>query len=255
MEFIKTDITAHVLKIGLHRPGKMNAFSWQMLSELSEAYTLLENNPELRCGLLYSTSENFTTGLDLADVTPHIQSGEVLFPEDKIDPVRITGKELSKPLVVAVEGYCLTIGIELLLAADICIAASSTRFGQIEVQRGIFPFGGATIRMVQRAGWGNAMRHLLTGDQFDGNEAYRIGLVSELTEEPVPRGLELATLISEQAPLGVQATLKNSRMSLKNEEKAKNALTPTAMHLMQTNDAHEGLQSFVERRKAKFKGK
>jgi len=255
MEFIETSINTHVLKIGLHRPGKMNAFSWQMLSELSEAYTELENDPELRCGLLHSTSENFTSGLDLADVTPHIQSGEVLFPEDKIDPVRITGKELSKPLVVAVEGYCLTIGIELLLAADICIAAPSTRFGQIEVQRGIFPFGGATIRMVQRAGWGNAMRHLLTGDQFDGNEAHRIGLVAELAEDPLSRALDLAILISEQSPLGVQATLTNARMALKSEEEAKNSLNTTAAQLMQSADANEGLRSFIERRKAKFKGK
>ena len=157
--------------------------------------------------------------------------------------------------MVAVEGYCLTIGIELLLAADICIAAPSTRFGQIEVQRGIFPFGGATIRMVQRAGWGNAMRHLLTGDQFDGNEAHRIGLVAELAEDPVSRALDLAILISEQAPLGVQATLTNARMALKSEEEAKKLLNTTAAQLMQTVDASEGLQSFIERRKAKFKGK
>ncbi len=255
MELIKIEKAGHVIKIGLHRPDKMNAFSWQMLQELSDAYTQLENDPELRCGLLHSTSENFTSGLDLADVTPHIQAGESLFSNDKIDPVRISGMELSKPLVVATSGYCLTIGIELLLAADICIAAPTTRFGQIEVQRGIFPFGGATIRMYQRTGWGNAMRHLLTGDQFDGNEAYRIGLVAELAEDPVSRCMDLASLISEQAPLGVQATLKNARLALKNEEEAKSALAPTAIQLMQTIDASEGLQSFIERRKANFKGK
>ncbi len=255
MELIKVEKSGYVLKIGLNRPDKMNAFNWQMLQELSEAYTQLENDTELRCGLLHSTSENFTSGLDLADVTPHIQAGESLFSNEKIDPVRITGKELSKPMVVAVEGYCLTIGIELLLAADICVASSPARFGQIEVQRGIFPFGGATIRMYQRAGWGNAMLHLLTGDQFDGNEAYRIGLVAKLVEDPVSRGLELATIISEQAPLGVQATLKNARMALKSEDQAKKSLTSTAIQLMQSDDAREGLQSFIERRKANFKGK
>ena len=255
MEYIKTEKVGHVYKIGLNRPEKMNAFNWQMLNELSEAYTILENDPELWCGLLHSSSDNFTTGLDLADVTPHILAGESLFSNDKIDPLRITGKELSKPLVMAVEGYCLTIGMELIFAADICVGAPSTKFGQIEVQRGILPFGGATIRMPERTGWSNAMRYLLTGDQFDGNEAARIGLISELSEDPMALALAIATSISEQAPLAVQKTLKNARLGLVNQKEAKEALTPAAIALMKTDDAHEGLQSFVERRKAQFKGK
>ena len=255
MEFIKTEKFGHVFKIGLNRPEKMNAFNWQMLNELSEAYTILDNDPELRCGMLYSTSQNFTSGLDLADVTPHILGGEDLFSNENIDPLRITGKELSKPIVMAIEGYCLTIGMELIFAADICVAAPSAKFGQIEVQRGFLPFGGATIRMPQRSGWTNAMRYLLTGDQFDGNEAVRIGMISELAEEPVALAITIATTISEQAPLAVQETLKNARLSLENQEEAKNSLTPAAIKLMNTNDAHEGLQSFIERRKAQFKGK
>ena len=254
MEYIKTEQEGHVLKIGLNRPKKMNAFNWQMLAELSEAYTILDNDTELRCGLLYSTSENFTSGLDLADVTPHVQAGEALFSSTKIDPLRITGNELSKPLVLAVQGFCLTIGMELLFAADICLATPSTKFGQIEVQRGIFPFGGATFRMRQRTGWGNAMRHLLTGDIFDGTEAFRIGMVAELVDDPVSRGMVLARQISEQAPLGVQATLKNARLALHDEKQAQKDLTSTAIHLMETKDAKEGLQSFIERRQAKFTG-
>jgi len=255
MEYIKTEKVGHVLKIGLNRPKKMNAFNWQMLAELSEAYTMLDTESELRCGMLYSTSENFTTGLDLADVTPHIMAGEDLFSSAKIDPLRITGNELSKPLVLAVQGFCLTIGMELLFAGDICLATSSTKFGQIEVQRGIFPFGGATFRLRQRAGWGNAMRHLLTGDIFDGTEAFRIGMVAELVEEPIYSAMALARQISEQAPLGVQATLKNARLALYDEKQAQKDLTSTAIQLMQTKDAKEGLQSFIERRQAKFTGK
>ena len=164
-------------------------------------------------------------------------------------------RELTKPLVMAVEGYCLTIGMELLFAADISVAAPSTIFGQIEVQRGILPFGGATIRMPHRSGWTNAMRYLLTGDQFDGHEAARIGMITELAEEPVALAMTIATTISEQAPLAVQETLKNARLALENPEEAKSALNPMAIKLMNTDDAHEGLQSFIERRKAQFKGK
>jgi enoyl-CoA hydratase/carnithine racemase len=99
------------------------------------------------------------------------------------------------------------------------------------------------------------MRYLLTGDQFDGNEAARIGMISELAEDPVSLAMTIATSISEQAPLAVQITLKNARLALAKPEEAKKALTPAAIELMKTADAHEGLQSFVERRKAKFKGK
>ena len=84
-----------------------------------------------------------------------------------IDPLGIHGKMRSKPTVVAVHGRCLTVGIELCLAQDITVAADDTKFAQIEIKRGIFPFGGATIRWVQRSGWGNAMRWLLTGDELD----------------------------------------------------------------------------------------
>jgi enoyl-CoA hydratase/carnithine racemase len=255
MDYIKTEKTGHILKIGLDRPAKMNAFNWQMLTELSEAYSRLEKDDQLWCGLLYSTTDNFTTGLDLADVTPHVLAGEQLFAHEKIDPLRVTGGELSKPLVIAVQGYCFTVGMELLLAADIAVASPDTKFGQIEVQRGILPFGGATIRLPQRSGWSNAMRYLLTGEQFDGTEAARIGMVSEIAEDPLSCAMGIATTITNQAPLAVQATLKNARLALTEPTNAQEALTPAAIALMKTADAHEGLQSFIERRKADFKGK
>ena len=91
-------------------------------------------------------------------------------------------RKRTKPLVVAVNGKCLTVGIELILAADICIAAEDATFAQIEIKRGIFPFGGATLRFPERAGWGNAMRWLLTGDEFDAKEAFRIGLRRKLSK-------------------------------------------------------------------------
>src|SRR3984885_13624400 len=89
----------------------------------------------------------------------------------------------TTPLVAAAHGWCMTLGIELLLAADVRIAATGTRFAQLEVQRGIYPFGGATLRLPREAGWGNAMRWLLTGDEFDAAEAHRIGLVQQVAAD------------------------------------------------------------------------
>ena len=256
MKFITCDEKNRVLHIGLNRPDKMNAFNMQMLQELSEAYSLLEQRESLWCGLLFSHTDNFTAGLDLADVAPHVKAGAPLFPEKNVDPLRINGRELTKPMVVVLQGYCLTIGIELMLAADICIASEETKFGQIEVQRGIFPFGGATIRMVQRAGWGNAMRYLLTGDMFDAKEAYRTGMVQEVVNgHPFKKAVEIADTIAKQAPLGVYAILKSAHLSLTDEAGAKAALLATAEKLMDTEDAAEGLQSFLDRRKAIFTGR
>ena len=94
-----------------------------------------------------------------------------------MDGTRVPGRFLDHPADRGGAWLCTTLGIELLLAADVRIAATGTRFAQLEVQRGIYPFGGATPRLPREAGWGNAMRWLLTGDEFDAAEAHRIGLV------------------------------------------------------------------------------
>ena len=124
--------------------------------------------------------------------------------DDGLDPLGVYGPPVTKPLVCAVQGICFTIGIELMLATDVRVAARDARFGQIEIKRGIYPVGGATIRMPREIGWANAMRWLLTGDEIPAEEAYRIGLVQELVEpgRQLPRALEIAERIAAQAPLG-----------------------------------------------------
>src|SRR5271165_686010 len=176
---ITVERDGHVLLMGLNRPTKRNAFTMQMLADLSRAYARLENDDDLRAGVLFGHGEHFTAGLDLVDVVPALTSGQALYPVDGLDPFRLN-YTWTKPVVAAAQGWCMTLGIELLLAADIRVAAVDTRFAQIEVLRGIFPFGGATLRLPQVAGWGNAMRWLLTGDEFDAAEAHRIGLVQEV---------------------------------------------------------------------------
>ena len=243
------------MKMCLNRPEKMNAFNIEMLQQLAEAFTQLEDTPELRCGFLYYQGSHFTSGLDLAEVGPSVQQGHSLFTENLVDPVQVSGRRRTKPVVMAVGGYCLTIGIELILATDICIAHQETKFGQIEIKRGIFPFGGATVRMPQRCGWGNAMRYLLTGDMFSGEEARRIGMVQEIVDNPIELGLQIAKTIAAQAPLGVYATMASGNETVaKGEETALKSLHGTARELMNSEDAREGMLSFVERREANFKG-
>jgi enoyl-CoA hydratase/carnithine racemase len=131
MDTVKTELHSRVLHITLNRADKRNAFNSQMLHELSAAYGQLEASEDAWCGLLMADGDHFTGGLDLAEVGPKIPVGHDLFPEDGIDPLDLFGKRRIKPVVCVVQGWCLTIGIELLLASDIRVAASNTRFRQM----------------------------------------------------------------------------------------------------------------------------
>jgi enoyl-CoA hydratase len=249
----------HLLLIGLNRPEKRNAADFAMLQQLALAYGELERDPELRVGVVHAAGEHFTAGLDLADVGPRLgPDGLEIVPEGGINPWQVDGAALSKPVVIAVQGTCLTLGIELMLASDIVVAAESTRFGQIEVSRGILPFGGATIRFPRAAGWGNAMRWLLTGDLFDAAEAHRMGLVQEVVPDgrELTRAIELAERIAAQAPLAVQATLESARAALRDGAAAAEAgLQPALARLAASTDARIGMEAFLSRTPAEFVGR
>jgi enoyl-CoA hydratase len=249
----------HILLIGLNRSEKRNAADLQLLQELSLAYGELKRDPELRCGLVFAHGEHFTAGLDLADVAPRLTvDGLDLVPAGGIHPWQVEGELLTKPVVIAVQGICFTLGIELILASDIAVAAESTTFAQLEVARGILPFGGATIRFPRAVGWGNAMRWILTGDTFDAGEALRIGLVQEVvpTGTQYARALEIAKRIAAQAPLAVQAALANARLALREGDAAAEArLQPELVRLVATEDSQIGMTAFLSRREAQFIGK
>jgi enoyl-CoA hydratase len=256
---ITVDRDGQVLLIGFNRPAKRNAADLQLLNELALAYGELERDPSLRVGFVYAHGDHFTGGLDLADVGPRIgPDGLDIVPDGGINPWQVGGRQLSKPVVIAVHGTCLTLGIELILASDIAVAAESTTFGQIEVARGILPFGGATIRFPRAVGWGNAMRWILTGDSFDSAEAHRIGLVQEVVPdgEQYARGLELAQRIAGQAPLAVQAALANARLAIRDGDAAAEAqLQPELVRLASSEDARIGMEAFLTRQPATFVGR
>lgn len=248
-----------VLNIGFNRADKRNAADMQLLQELSLAYGQLDRDPELRAGFVFAHGDHFTGGLDLADVAPRIgTAGLDMVPEGGVNPWAVDGIPVRKPVVVAVQGTCLTLGIELILASDIAVAADSTVFGQIEVSRGILPFGGATLRFPRAVGWGNAMRWMLTGDSFDAAEALRIGLVQEVVPHGAhyDRGRELAQRVAAQAPLAVQATLANARAAVRRGDAAAEALLqPELVRLASSEDARIGMESFASRAPAKFIGR
>jgi len=258
MSNITTERRGHVLLIGLNRVEKRNAFHPPMFRDLALAYGTYQADDDLRCAVVFAHGPHFTGGIDLAQFAPLFgQKDPFAAEEGHIDPFGLRS-QLTKPLVMAVHGITYTIGIELMLAADIRIAASDARFAQLEIARGLYPLGGATFRLVREAGWGNAMLHLLTAGEFDAEEARRIGLVQQITEPgaELERAFSIAERIAAQAPLGVRATLKSARLAITDGEVTAAARIEEDMPaILASDDFAEGVASFRERRAAIFRGK
>jgi enoyl-CoA hydratase len=259
---VRVERRGHLLLMGLDRPAKRNAADMRMLRELASAYGLLDRDPELRVGVVHAIGDHFTGGLDLADVAPNIGRGPGggldTVPDDGVDPWRIADAGAGKPVMLAVQGTCLTLGIELALASDVVVAAAGTTFGQIEVARGIMPFGGATLRFPTAAGWGDAMRWMLTGDPFDAEEARRMRIVQLVVPdgEQLEAAIGIAERIAAQAPLAVQATLRNARAALRDGHGAAAAALPAELvRLAGSEDAARGMRAAAERRPADFVGR
>ncbi|HSG33457.1 MAG TPA: crotonase/enoyl-CoA hydratase family protein [Sphingomonadaceae bacterium] len=259
MALVNVEAREHVLLIGLNRPAKMNAMNREMYHAIAAAYGRLSREPELRTALVYAEGEHFTSGLELDDWAETFADGKGMqLGEGEIDPFFVVGEPLNKPVVFATQGICFTCGVEMMLNSDIRVAANNARYAQLEVKRGIFPCGGATIRLQEEIGWSNAQRYLLTGDEWSARQALDWGLVQELVEpgEQFDRAWQIAQKIVRAAPLGVQGSLASSRLArLKGHDAAKQALFPSLRPVMASEDVKEGIRSFLERREAVFTGK
>ncbi len=253
---IRHEAHGHVLKIVIDNPAKRNSFSPEMMEQLSEAFTLLERTEDYRVGVLCAEGDHFTAGLDMPKFFgPNAKPRKRV--EGNVDPFGLT-KRCSKPVVTAVQGIVFTVGIEMMLAGDIVIAADSSRFCQMESKRGIAPLAGAHFRFLTRAGWGDAMYHLFLCDEFNADRAYKIGLVQEVVAagQQVVRAMEIAELIAKNAPLGIQVTKAAALAYIDAAEQVGIAWIPKIRErVMGTEDAKEGIQSFIERRAANFQGR
>jgi enoyl-CoA hydratase/carnithine racemase len=255
---VTTEARGRLYLIGLDRAEKYNGLTPKMFEELTAAYNELENNDALRVGILFAHGKHFTAGLDLPRFREHMKMGERPYRREGEVDFYALRRRCSKPIVAAVHGITFTAGIEMMLATDIVVAASDCRFSQLEAKRGIMAGGGATFRFVQRAGWGNAMYHLLTCDEFNAQEALRCGFVQEVVEpgKQLDRAIEIAEQIARMAPLAVRATKSNAARYLRDGEAACiGELEDIQRRLSNTEDAAEGVKSFVERRDPAFQGK
>ncbi len=220
---------------------------------------MLDHDDALRVAVLYSQGTDFLGGvLDAESWAPVLRSGK--FPETPqfVNPVGTIPPRRQKPLVVATQGKCQGAGHELFLAADVRVAASDSVFAQPEVTRGHFPAGGAPITFVREVGWANAMRYMLTGDEWTAQEAYRMGVVQYVTlpGKQLECAIEVARKIAAAAPLGVRATIASAQRALsEGQEAAYAALFPELARLAQSEDHQEYFRALRENRPPAFHGR
>jgi len=253
---VRAERIGRVLKITIANVTRRNSFIPEMMTQLSDALTLLDADPELWAGVLCAEGDHFTAGLDMPKFFgPGAVTRET--PPGNVDPFQLA-KTCRKPIVTAVQGITYTIGLEMLLAGDIAVAAEDARFCQMEAKRGLAPLAGGNFRFLTRMGWGDAMYHLLLVDEFGAAEAHRIGLVQEVVPvgTQVERAMELANIIAANAPIGIQITKATARKFYEAAEATAIAALPgIRAAVMGTEDMKEGMQSFIERRPAVFQGK
>ena len=256
-DLVTVEAAGPVLLIGVDRPEKRNAWNLEILAAVADAYERLRDDAALRVGVVFGHGDHFSAGLDLADVLPALaeQGGTEIISADQPDPWDILGEPCPKPVVVAAQGRCYTLGIELILASQAAVVAEDTIFGQLEVARGIIPLGGGGHRLPALGKLGT--QWVLTADTFDAAQALQIGLVSEVvpTGTQLERAVQIAEKIASNAPLAVQAALANSRAAERAARDAAAAHVRAAgPALFNSADAMEAVAAMTEKRAPRFTG-
>ena len=247
-----------VLLIGIDR-DQQNFVDPATFVALGKAFYRLDHDDGLRVAVLYGRGPNFTPGIDVPAWAATLSAGP-FNPNttDFVNPLGTVPPLRSKPVVAAVHGATKFFGHELFLACDLRVAATDTVFSQGEVTRALFPAGGGTIRFVREAGWGNAMRYMLSGDEWGAEESYRLGLTQAITPpgQELDRAIDFAKKIASAAPLGVLATLASAHRALAEGETAAFAgLLPEFARLFRTEDFQERLRAGRENRLPIYRGR
>ena len=251
----------HILTVTLNRPEAKNAFSPTMLVGVADAWKLLDEDPELRVGILTGAGGDFCSGMDLKALATGFSEEEMARMAEDPDlhwKALLRHFRPSKPIIAAVEGYCVAGGTEILQATEIRVAGESSQLGIAEVRRGLFPLGGSTVRLQRQIAFTNAADLLLTGRLISAREAKEIGLIGHVVPDgqALAKARELADMIAANGPLAVKAVLQSMRetAAMTETDGLARELEIGEPIIFNTNDAKEGPRAFKEKRPAQFTG-
>jgi enoyl-CoA hydratase len=253
---IKVTREAPIATVQLDRPEVLNALSDELMDELVVSLEALDNDAEIRCIVLTGNEKAFAAGADIkrsfVDATP------VSMLEQDLTTRWERVRKIRKPIIAAVSGYCLGGGCELAMTCDIIVASETARFGQPEVNLGIIPGAGGTQRLTRAVGKYRAMEIILTGRFVKADEAKAIGLVAQVY--PAASWLDdakaLARTIAEKPPIAIRLATEAIDLAFNSTLDAGLEFERKAFYLLfSTEDKQEGVDAFVNKRKAVFKGK
>ena len=243
--------------ITINRPERLNAMDAEHYKALSNAWVSVRDDPAVRVAIVTGAGErSFTTGADIKSfLTAPVGLSEMWLTQR--DQLLNRGLEVWKPIISAVNGYCMGGGVTLMLATDIRIAASHATFNVAEVKRGVIPANGGTQRILDQLPYAIAMEMLLTGDGIDAVAAERWGLVNKVVakEDLMTTAFAYARRIAANAPLAVQAA-KELAVRSRDMDLATGLRFEAVINRMlsSTEDAKEGPAAFAEKRAPNFKG-
>ncbi|WP_372861136.1 crotonase/enoyl-CoA hydratase family protein [Spongiibacter sp.] len=254
----------HVLLVTLNRPEAKNAFSPEMLLGLYKAWRLLDEDDDLRCAILTANGDTFCAGMDLKAGADGQQRSTEEFMELMATVPNIHWQALlrdnrpCKPLILAVEGYALAGGTEILQGTDIRVAAEDAIFGVTEVARGLYPMSGSTVRLRKQIPYCIAAEILLLGEHVSAQQALDFGLINRIVPkgETLNEAKKIAAKICANGPLAVKAVTRSLREHTEHlaEDEAMLKSDELAGPVFASKDAKEGMRAFKEKRPAQFTG-
>ena len=249
----RTEAQRGVVQLRINRPEARNALRTQTLAEIADVLVKLENDDEVGC-VVITGGKNFAAG---ADVREMAQLDTVGLLKDKRVEHWHTIRQFPKPLIAAVNGFCLGGGCELAMHCDLIIAGTDSRFGQPEINLAIIPGAGGTQRLIRCVGQSLAAKMILTGETIDAPKALSSGLVAELCqpELTLERAIQLAETIASKAPLAVRMAKQALQQAFESPLSAGLQFERRSfVALAATEDRNEGIAAFLERRKPIYKG-